>query len=437
MVRSANDANLRVILYYLMDENLTFSENLVGRMIYVYTLFRNIVSLADYEEIEKFRSNDCSIYRNLIFGFANKNGLGMIVEHSIGYGGNQEWRILDEYESLEIENMLGGRHLVEIDEPGELPDEVPMELNRRLQKDEIVVNFIVSKELLERNSKLRQSLTQPVKCSTEKACSDLYFKESKVEVIYESTTTTTSSQEEQASQYPGIVVYIHGGGFVFGDMNTYENVLQRHAIRLGSSNKPSVIVYIEYRKSPKWRYPIPLEDVIASISWIHSNAESFGLDPNKLVVLGDSAGGSLATSSIASCLSIKDQSKRRNNNVLARRFHSYCKWVDDVKFLGLIYPALCQKCITSSKLKNHRFGFLTLSSLLWFERQHQSKYLENYFDWRSQPLLAPASILRRFPKTSIALMKSDILYDEGRLMYEILLKLKVDAKLRIFTGKLE
>lgn len=417
------------------DENLTLTENIIGRMIYTYTLFRNVVSLTNYEEIEKFRKSDCSIYKNLIFGFSNKNELGIVVEHSIGYGGNQEWSILDEYESLEVENIMGNRHWVEIDDLGELSDGISMDMNRELHKDEVVVNFIVSKKLLEKNNKLKQSLIRPIKCSTKKSCSNLYFNESKVKVIYENGDISTNDKDYEAES-PGIVVYIHGGGFVFGDINTYEKVLKSHAIKLGKLNKPSIIVYIEYRKSPKWKYPIPLEDVIASISWIHSNAERLGLDPNKLVVLGDSAGGSLATSSIASCLSIKDQSKKRNNNLLSKRFQNYCKWVDHVKFLGLIYPALCQKCITNSKLKNYKFGFLTLSSLLWFEKQYQSKYIESYFDWRSQPLLAPANILRKFPKTSIVLMKSDILYDEGRLMYETLLKLKVNAKLKVFSGKL-
>ncbi|KAL3128388.1 esterase [Cryptosporidium hominis] len=423
-----------IIIYNLFNEdNLTLTENIVGRAIYIYTLFRNVVSLDNYEEIEKFRKGDCSIYKNLIFGFSSKNDLGIIVEHNIGHGENKEWNVLDEYESLEIENIMGNRHWIEFDEFGELTDGISMDMDRQINKDDLVVNFIVSKELLERNYKLKQNLTRPIKCSTKKFCSDLYFNESKVKIIYENDNISTHNIDSK-TESPGIVVFVHGGGFVFGDFDTYERTLQRHAIELGKLNKPSVIAYIEYRKSPKWRYPIPLEDVIASISWIHCNAEKFGLDPNKLVILGDSAGGNLATSSIASCLSIKDQNKRRNNSLLTKKYHNYCKWVDHVKFLGLIYPALCQKCITNSKLKNFRFGFLNLNSLLWFEKQYQSKYIENYFDWRSQPLLAPANILRKFPKTSIVLMKSDILYDEGRLMYEILLKLKVNVKLKIFTG---
>ncbi|KAJ1605124.1 lipase/esterase [Cryptosporidium canis] len=393
----------------------------------------SIASLVSYEEIERFRRNECSIYARLIYGLPSRSGLGLIVEHSIGYGESQEWTVLNEYESLEIRKMLGDRHWTEVDESGELTDGISMDMSRRLHRDEVVVSFIVSKELLERSAGLRQSLARPVECSLERFCSDLYFSESRVRVVHESRGVP-AAREDGGRERPGIVIYIHGGGFVFGDMATYERILQRHAVKLGNSKSPSVVAYIEYRKSPKWRYPVPLEDVVASISWIHRNAERLGLDPSRLVVVGDSAGGSLAASSIASCLSIKQQSETGKNSAMSRKFHSYCRWVDHVRFLGLIYPALCQKCITNSKLKSFRLGFLTLGSLLWFEKQHQSKYLENYLDWRPQPLLAPANILRKFPRTSIVLMKSDILYDDGRLMYEILVKLKVKTKLRTFTG---
>ncbi|KAF7456199.1 putative alpha/beta hydrolase fold domain containing protein [Cryptosporidium felis] len=421
--------------YLVIDENLTITEKMIGKAIYAYTtLFRNVISLNSYEEIESFGKNECNLYRGLLFGFPGRKGLGLVVEHAIGTGGSQEWSILDEFGFSTAETLEEMRHGVEIENSGELMDGMSVEMDKKVNKEEVVVNFIASRELLEKNPSLLRQLTTPVDCFAKRKCSDFYFRESRVKILHREEVVSGEGPINQ-QETPGIVIYIHGGGYVFGNMATYEQILKRHAIELGKATHPSVVVYIEYRKSPKWKYPVPLEDVIASISWIHGHAESLGLNSKKLVILGDSAGGNLATSSIASCLSIKSESRRKKSNILLRKFQSHCKWVDDVRYLGLIYPALCQKCITRSKLNNYKLGFLNLGSIFWFEKQYQPKYLESYFDWRSQPLLAPAGVLSRFPKTGIVLVKSDILYDDGRLMYEILVRLNVDANLKVFSGK--
>ncbi|KAJ1604651.1 lipase/esterase, partial [Cryptosporidium canis] len=96
-----------VILYGWVDESLTLTESVVGRAMYAYTLFRSIASLVSYEEIERFRRTECSIYAKLIYGLSSRSGLGLIVEHSIGHGESQEWTVLSEYESPEIREMLG------------------------------------------------------------------------------------------------------------------------------------------------------------------------------------------------------------------------------------------------------------------------------------------------------------------------------------------
>ncbi|KAH7647904.1 hypothetical protein FG379_000966 [Cryptosporidium bovis] len=421
----------------LNNEDLTVAENLLGKVIYLYTTYiAGISSLDSDEDIESYRKKEYNLLSYLIYGFQSNDGLGLIVKHSIGNGGTDEWSVLSEY-SDPNRKEIKDKYLVEIEEYRELVDGLSFGMKENKIKDEIFVSILVSKELLEKKYHLREKFTKPVHCNIKNLCTSVYFQNSKVKTIYENNDLKINNNSNTNTDVsdPNIVIYIHGGGFVFGDMGSYQNILKKHAVELGKSSNPSVVFFIEYRKSPKWKYPIPLEDVILSISWIFNNANKLGLNPNKLVILGDSAGGNLATSSIASCLNLREELKGENNNASYRKRYYHCNWIDSVKYLGLIYPSLCQKCITKSKIYNYKIGFLNTDAIYWFEKQYQSNYLSSYFDWRSQPLLTPVNILKKFPRTGIVVVKNDILYEEGRLMYEILKRIKVKTNIKICTGK--
>ncbi|KAK6588313.1 hypothetical protein RS030_6732 [Cryptosporidium xiaoi] len=421
----------------LNNDDLTVTENLLGKVIYLYTTYiAGISSLDSDEDIERYKKKEYNLLSYLIYGFQSNDGLGLIVQHSIGNGGTEEWSVLSEY-SDPNRKEIKDKYLVEIEEYRELVDGLSFGMKENKIKDEIFVSILVSKELLEKKYYLREKLIKPVHCNIKNLCTSVYFQNSKVKTIYENNDLKIDKNSNTNTDVsdPNIVIYIHGGGFVFGDMGSYQNILRKHAIELGKSSNPSVVFFIEYRKSPKWKYPIPLEDVILSISWIFNNANKLGLNPNKLVILGDSAGGNLATSSIASCLNLRQELKGENNNVSYRKRYYHCNWIDSVKYLGLIYPSLCQKCITKSKIHNYKIGFLNTDAIYWFEKQYQSNYLSSYFDWRSQPLLTPVNILKKFPRTGIVIVKNDILHEEGRLMYEILKRIKVKTNIKICTGK--
>ncbi|KAH8741711.1 hypothetical protein FG386_001285 [Cryptosporidium ryanae] len=449
LIRRVNRYYLPVLVVFvcvicqliLNNEDLTVAEYLLGKAIYLYTTYiASISSLDDSESIERYRKREYNLLNYLIYGFSNKEELGLIVQHNIGTGGINKWSVLSEYSNLDSRSELGNSYLVEIEEYRELVDGLSFDMKEGRIKDEIFLNILVSRELLEKKNTLKEKLTKPVHCNIKNLCTSVYFQTSRVKVIHEINDlmrNNNNSKNDSDISDPGIVIYIHGGGFVFGDFDSYKTILRRHAVELGKSQNPSVIFYIEYRKSPKWKYPIPLEDVILSVSWIFNNANKLGLNPNKLVILGDSAGGNLATSSIASCLNLRDELKYENNSDSYRKRYYHCNWVESVKYLGLIYPSLCQKCITKSKIWDYKIGFLNMGAMSWFEKQYQSNYLNSYFDWRSQPLLTPVNILKKFPRTGIVLLKNDILHDEGKLMYEILKRIKVKANAKICTGRLK
>ncbi|MDD9929766.1 MAG: alpha/beta hydrolase, partial [Rhodospirillaceae bacterium] len=86
-----------------------------------------------------------------------------------------------------------------------------------------------------------------------------------------------------------VCVYLHGGGFVIGSLDTHDPLCRRLANRSGA-----IVVSVDYRLAPEHRYPAGVEDSSAALDWVAANAATFGGDPTRLAVSGDSAGGNLA-----------------------------------------------------------------------------------------------------------------------------------------------
>lgn len=99
--------------------------------------------------------------------------------------------------------------------------------------------------------------------------------------LYLPATTTPSAS--------GAVVFLHGGGFVFGDLDTHDAQARRIANRTGLA-----VLSVDYRRPPEHRFPAAPDDVDAAVAWLVGAAPALGLDVSRLVVMGDSAGGNLA-----------------------------------------------------------------------------------------------------------------------------------------------
>ena len=85
------------------------------------------------------------------------------------------------------------------------------------------------------------------------------------------------------------LLYLHGGGWVLGDIDSHDSVCRALARRAGC-----VVLSIDYGLAPEHRFPEPLEDSWAGLEWLHQNAAVLGVDPERIAVGGDSAGGNLA-----------------------------------------------------------------------------------------------------------------------------------------------
>jgi acetyl esterase len=94
--------------------------------------------------------------------------------------------------------------------------------------------------------------------------------------------------EQRGGRLPA-VVFAHAGGWCLVSLDTYDNPCCALANATGC-----VVVSVDYRLAPEYPYPAPLEDFYRAVSWVADHADQLGIDPSRIVVAGDSAGGNLA-----------------------------------------------------------------------------------------------------------------------------------------------
>ncbi len=94
---------------------------------------------------------------------------------------------------------------------------------------------------------------------------------------------------EVAGDRSGLTVYFHGGGWVIGTIDTHDGTC-----RVLARNSGAAVLSVAYRLAPEYAYPLPLDDCYDATVWAAANADQLGIDPSKIAVAGDSAGGNLA-----------------------------------------------------------------------------------------------------------------------------------------------
>src|SRR5277367_2477355 len=94
------------------------------------------------------------------------------------------------------------------------------------------------------------------------------------------------------------LVYMHGGGWTIFSLDTHDRLMREYAARAGV-----VVIGVEYALSPEARFPVAHEQCVDVTRWVYDHGGEFGIDPARIAVGGDSAGGNLA---IGSCLALRD-----------------------------------------------------------------------------------------------------------------------------------
>ncbi|MDF2825902.1 MAG: Alpha/beta hydrolase fold-3 domain protein, partial [Mycobacterium sp.] len=201
-----------------------------------------------------------------------------------------------------------------------------------------------------------------------------------------------------------IMVYAHGGGFVFCDLDSHDGLCRDMTNRLGA-----VVISVDYRRAPESAWPAAAEDVYAVTRWAADKADAFGGDAARLAVGGDSAGGNLAA---VTALMARD-----------------CGGPDLTAQL-LIYPMMNPDFGTESyRLFGHGF-YNPAPALRWYWDQ----YVPDTAD-RTHPYVSPIHAdLDGLPPAVVVIAGHDPLRDEGLAYGEALVAAGVPTVVRRFDG---
>jgi acetyl esterase len=181
------------------------------------------------------------------------------------------------------------------------------------------------------------------------------------------------------------LVFAHGGGWVFGNLDSHDVLCAQLAIEAGI-----VVFAIDYRLAPEAPFPGAFDDVVAALQWVAANGPQIGIDSSRLAIGGDSAGGNLAAAA----------------SIWARDNHG-----PKLKLQVLAYPVTDGVARAESyRLYNDGFG-LNAPTMEWFF-DHYTPDKAARDDWRISPLRAKS--LAGLPPALVVTAGYDPLRDEGR-----------------------
>lgn len=205
--------------------------------------------------------------------------------------------------------------------------------------------------------------------------------------LYFPSEEAMSGEPVEGEKYP-VLLFFHGGGWVTESVENYDRVCSRMAQSTGH-----IVMSVEYRLAPEYRFPVPLEDCYAAAKALYTGRLILPADPDRITIIGDSAGGNLAA---AVCL------KARNTGDFTPK-----KQI-------LIYPAL-NNCYTEESpyrsVQENGEGYL----LTAVKMEDYLKLYESSPDDRQNPYFAPIleKDLSHMPDTLILTAEFDPLRDEG------------------------
>ncbi|CAM1510771.1 Fc.00g082840.m01.CDS01 [Cosmosporella sp. VM-42] len=206
-----------------------------------------------------------------------------------------------------------------------------------------------------------------------------------------------------------VVVYIHSGGWVLGNLDT-ENTICTHVC----ADAGCVVVTLDYRLAPEHIYPSAVEDCWDTITWVQKEGSTkHSLDLSKIVIMGSSAGANLAAIISQRATIIKGAPK-------------FCQQV-------LIVPALDHTANTTNNWSYRDFEFspgLPVEKMLWY-RNH---YLPDNSKWREASPLWAEDGWANLPRTLVLVGGLDVLRSEGEQYVAKLKAAGVAAELEVIPG---
>lgn len=201
-----------------------------------------------------------------------------------------------------------------------------------------------------------------------------------------------------------VVVYFHGGGWVFADLNVYDSS-PRAIAKFGDV----IVVSVHYRQAPENPFPAAHEDAFAAYRWVLDNAHTFGGDPQKVAVMGESAGGNLAA---GVAMMARDRGERAPAH------------------MALIYPVAGVDMDTPSYRENAEARPLNKPMMEWFVKQ----VFADPEDLKDPRIDLVNADLRDLPSATVVTAEIDPLCSEGETLAERLEAQGVEVRHKTFHG---
>jgi len=181
----------------------------------------------------------------------------------------------------------------------------------------------------------------------------------------------------------GLLVFLHGGGWVIGDLDSHDNVCRTLANISGHA-----VLSVDYRLAPEFPFPAALDDAVTATRWAHANAASLGCRTDRLAIGGDSAGANLAA-------------------VVAQLAPA------PLAFQLLVYPVTDCTRSHPSHVENAEGYFLGTAGMQWFIDHYISASGTRADDPRVSPMFANDSAVAATPPALVITAEFDPLRDEG------------------------
>jgi acetyl esterase len=209
----------------------------------------------------------------------------------------------------------------------------------------------------------------------------------------------------QVRRLPGVFVYLHGGGFVLGSIETHDRVMREYAHRAGI-----VVVGVHYTRAPEAKFPRPMEECLDVVRWVAANAASLDVDGGQVFVGGDSAG---ANYSMGVSLALRDAGERI------------------VKGIVLNYGSVSSNLYRNSVIQYGGGAYgLSLVSMMWFRAMHISTAAD-LTDPRVDILRAK---LHDLPPACLVVAECDPVHDDMMDLDRMLREAGNEVQTKVYAG---
>ncbi len=181
----------------------------------------------------------------------------------------------------------------------------------------------------------------------------------------------------------GLLVFLHGGGWVIGNLESHDNLC-----RILANSSGHAVLSVDYRLAPEHPFPAALDDALTATRWAHDYATRLGCSPDRLAVGGDSAGANLA--------------------IVVGHLSSV-----PLRFQLLVYPSTDLTCSFPSFVENADGPQLTAAGMSWFIGHYLDGTSTSLTDPRVSPRFADDEVVAASPPTLMITAQYDPLRDEG------------------------